>query len=165
MDVDGDGFLEKEDFEALTERWVALRGGADRARLTEIMMGWWEELLAASDRNWDDKITLDEVLVLVDRLPQMVDAVRWTAGAIFEAVDENGDGRISAGEYRQLIETWNGQATDTDDVFHRLDRDGDGELSGLEFVELWTEFWVGDDPTAPGTWVFGRFDPTQEVSR
>ena len=166
MDVDGDGFLEREDFQALAERWTAVRdlapGDPDHARLTGIMMGWWETLLAASDRDRDDKATLDEVLLVVDRLPGMLDAVRATAAAMFEAVDQNGDGRISAAEYRQLIETWNGRPVDTGAIFHRLDLDGDGHLSRAEFTELWIEFWVGDDPTSPGTWVFGRLRDSGE---
>jgi Ca2+-binding EF-hand superfamily protein len=167
MDVDGDGFLGEEDFAALTRRWTAVRelppGSAGHERLTEIMMGWWATLLAASDLDRDNKVSLDEVLLVVDRLGEMLDAVRGTAAAMFEAVDEDQDGRISAAEYRQLIETWNGQPTDTDEVFHRLDLDGDGYLSRAEFTELWTEFWAGDDPTSPGTWVFGKFDPTRPV--
>jgi hypothetical protein len=43
------------------------------------MMGWWDALLAASDRNRDDKVTLDEVLLVVDRLPAMLEAVTATA--------------------------------------------------------------------------------------
>jgi Ca2+-binding EF-hand superfamily protein len=167
MDVDGDGFLMRDDFEELARRWTAVRdlppGSPGHTRLTEIMLGWWETLLAVSDRDRDGKVTLDEVLLVVDQLGDMRDAVTGTASAMFEAVDENADGRISAGEYRQLIETWNGRPTDTDDIFARLDLDGDGTLSEAEFTELWTEFWVGDDPTSPGTWVFGRFDPTQPV--
>jgi Ca2+-binding EF-hand superfamily protein len=157
MDDDGDGFLEKEDFAALTARWTAIRGGGDEVRLAEIMMGWWATLLAASDR--DERVTLDEVLVVVDRLGAMPEAVNATAEAMFEAIDENGDGRISAEEYRRLIEAWNGQETDTDAVFPLLDADGDGYLSEEEFVRLWREFWAGDDPDDPGTWVFGRFEP------
>lgn len=167
MDVDGDGFLEKEDFEALTARWTGVRGQAPgdpgHDRLTAIMMGWWEMLLAASDQDRDGKASLDEVLLVVDKLPDMLEAVRATADAMFDAVDENGDDQISTAEYRQLIETWNGRPTDTDEIFHRLDLDGDGTLSRDEFAHLWTEFWAGDDPTSPGTWVFGRFDPTQPV--
>src|SRR5207244_5516101 len=87
MDVDGDGFLEKEDFAALTNRWTAVRGlrpgDSEHARLTAIMMGWWETLLAASDLDRDSKVTLDEVLNVVDRLPGMLDAVTATAAAIF----------------------------------------------------------------------------------
>lgn len=43
-------------------------------------------------------------------------------------------------------------------VFRAMDGNGDGHLSRDEFTALWTEFWAGDDPAAPGTWVFGRFD-------
>ncbi len=154
MDVDGDGFLEREDFAALTERWV--KNGADRERVTPIMMGWWDVLLAASDLNRDDKATLDEVLSVVDRLPTMLEAVAATADAMFEAIDGNADGRIDAGEYRRLIETWNGVETDTDAIFSKLDLDGDGCVSHQEFTELWTEFWVGDDSGSPGSLVFGR---------
>jgi Ca2+-binding EF-hand superfamily protein len=168
MDVDGDGFLDKADFEALAKRWTDVRdlanGDPDHARLTAIMMGWWETLLAASDLNRDNKATLDEVLLVVDQLPGMRDAVEATAAAIFEAVDENGDGRISSEEYRQLVETWNGRPMDTDAIFHDLDLDGDGQLSHEEFTALWVEFWAGDDPASPGTWVFGRFDPAAPPS-
>ncbi|NUS44188.1 MAG: calcium sensor EFh [Mycobacteriaceae bacterium] len=160
MDVDGDGFLEEADFRALARRWTVQRGSALGSpaadRLNTIMMGWWTTLLAASDLDRDNRVSLDEVLGVVDRLGEMLDAVTGTAEAMFEAVDENGDGEISAAEYRGLIEAWSGRATDTDAVFARLDGNGDGRLSKPEFVELWTEFWAGDDPDAPGTVTFGE---------
>ncbi|MFD8493002.1 EF-hand domain-containing protein [Amycolatopsis sp. NPDC059657] len=159
MDADGDSYLDESDFEALTGRWVALRGvtadSAEGAGLRGIMMGWWAALLAAADR--DDKVTLEEVLMVVDQLGGMLDAVTGTAETMFDAIDEDGDGAISRAEYRQLIEAWNGTATDTDEIFGLLDLDGDGHISRKEFVEHWTEFWAGDNPNAPGTWVFGRF--------
>jgi Ca2+-binding EF-hand superfamily protein len=162
MDVDSDGFLVRADFAALTARWTENRGLAEGAaaadRLSAIMMGWWEALHEASDTNRDDKVTLDEVLIVVDQLASDTAPVVATADAMFEAVDENGDGRISSAEYRQLIETWNGTPTDTDEVFGLLDLNGDGYVSKAEFIELWTEFWAGDNPDAAGTWVFGRFE-------
>ncbi|GAA4488338.1 EF-hand domain-containing protein [Actinoallomurus oryzae] len=158
MDADGDGLLREADFAALTARWIAIRGTNGSIRLTSIMMGWWDTLLAASDADRDGKVTLDEVLLVVDRLGGMPGAITDTAEVMFEAVDEDADGRISAKEYNRLIEAWNGRPTDTDAVFHLLDLDGDGHLSHEEFVRLWTEFWAGDDPAAPGTWLFGRFE-------
>jgi Ca2+-binding EF-hand superfamily protein len=160
MDADGDGLLDKGDFAALTARWTAIRGPGDHTRLAEIMMGWWATLLAASDPDRDDQVTLDEVMVVVDRLGAMPEAVLGTAEAMFEAIDEDGDGRISAGEYHRLIVAWNGRETDTDQVFPLLDRDGDGHLSREEFVRLWEEFWAGDDPDAPGSLVFGHVGPS-----
>lgn len=162
MDVDSDGFLDRDDFVALGARWTVNRGLAldspEARRLTSIMMGWWETLLAASDVDRDDRVTLDEVLLVVDQLAADTAPVTATATALFEAIDADGDRRISAAEYRELIETWNGVATDTDEIFSLLDLDGDGHLSEAEFVQLWTEFWAGDNPNAAGTWVFGRFE-------
>jgi Ca2+-binding EF-hand superfamily protein len=154
MDSDNDGFLTEDDFVALTERWVAVRG-VDEERLATIMMGWWTTLLAASDLNRDNKVTLDEILLVVDQLPTMPDAVTGTADVMFSAIDENADGLITADEYNHMIEAWNGTPTDTDTTFPLLDGDGDGRLSRSEFRELWYEFWAGDDASAPGTLVFG----------
>lgn len=160
MDANADGFLEEADFRALTDRWIGLRGCApgseEHNRLTEIMMGWWAVLLAASDTNRDNKVTLAEVLAVVDQLGTMTDAVNATAHAMFEAIDADADGRISAAEYRQLIETWNGRETDTDEIFPLLDLDGDGYVTESEFTALWREFWAGDDRSSPGALVFGK---------
>jgi Ca2+-binding EF-hand superfamily protein len=155
MDGDGDGFLQEQDFQALAERWARLRGPADERRLTGIMLSWWSTLLAASDVDRDDKVSLDEVLLVVDKLPDTPAAVTATADVMFEAIDENGDDLISAAEYRRMIEAWNGRPTDTDTTFPLLDSDGDGLLSRAEFAALWLEFWAGDDAEAPGTLVFG----------
>lgn len=95
------------------------------------------------------------MLTVVDQLPAMPQAVTATADTMFAAIDENGDGLISAGEYRQMIEAWNGVSTDTDAIFPLLDADGDGRLSRAEFVDLWFEFWAGDDAESPGALVFG----------
>lgn len=155
MDADDDGFLERADFEALTERWVALRS-ADPERLRETMMRWWDVLREASDHNGDEKVTLPEVLTAVDRLGTMLDLVVATAESMFEAVDEDGDGRITAAEYGRMIRAWTDADTPTDEVFDGLDLDGDGVISKSEFARHWVEFWAGDDPDAPGTHVFGR---------
>ncbi|HEY1622835.1 MAG TPA: EF-hand domain-containing protein [Streptosporangiaceae bacterium] len=154
MDADGDGYLTEADFRALTTRWITLRGNGDNTRLTEVMMGWWTTLREAAGT---DEVTIDEVLAVVDQLKHMPQAVADTADAMFEAVDENADGRISQAEYRQLVEAWNGRHTETAEAFALLDLNHDGYLSRSEFTEHWTEFWAGDNPDAPGSWVFGLF--------
>ncbi|GLZ36568.1 EF-hand domain-containing protein [Actinokineospora sp. NBRC 105648] len=156
MDHDGDGVLTELDFIALAERWVRLRGCAlgspEHQRLTDVMLGWWETLRAAAGT---EQVPLPAVLRVVDHLPEVPAAMAATAEAMFDAVDQDGDGRISAQEHTQLVEAWNGRPTPTD--FPLLDLDGDGHLSRAEFTELWIQFWAGDDPEAPGTWVFGHF--------
>jgi Ca2+-binding EF-hand superfamily protein len=160
MDKDRRGHLGEADFEALAARWTTLRGvepGSEAyERLQAIMLGWWSSLSAAAVDS--EHAGLDDVLAVVDVLPTMTEAMTATADAMFEAIDENGDGSISRAEYHQLIEAWNGCPTDTDEVFGLLDLDGDGHISQEEFRTLWIEFWAGDDPGALGTWVFGRFE-------
>jgi Ca2+-binding EF-hand superfamily protein len=156
MDADGDGHLTEGDFSALTARWITLRGDGDYARLTAVMMGWWATLRDAAGT---EHVTLDDVLSVVGRLGQMPEAVTATAEAMFEAVDENADGRISPAEYRQLVEAWTGRDTDTAEAFALLDLNRDGYLSRSEFAEHWT----GDNPSAPGSWVFGFFPAAQSA--
>ncbi|MER7505140.1 EF-hand domain-containing protein [Nonomuraea pusilla] len=185
MDVDGDGLLTEADFQALARRWTAIAGSADQERLASIMTGWWPVLLAAScqgddaaaghdghdghdghgghdghyvasGQDGDGGVTLDEVLRVVERLGDQADAVSATADAMFDAIDLDGDGLISRSEYAVLVETWSGTPAATDHVFPRLDLDGDGHLARDEFRTHWTDFWAGDDPYAPGTFVFGE---------
>jgi Ca2+-binding EF-hand superfamily protein len=154
MDTDGDGYLTEHDFRALTARWLALRREGDQTYLVKIMMGWWATLQDAAGTG---QVSIDDVLAVVDRLAEMPEAVAGTARAMFEAVDENRDSWISKDEYRQMIEAWHGTQTETDEVFALLDLNHDGHLSREEFTTHWTEFWAGDDPNAPGSWVFGLF--------
>jgi Ca2+-binding EF-hand superfamily protein len=159
MDVDKDGYLEEEDFQSLTDRWNGLRGvrpgSPGHERIAGIMMGWWQALVAGADQDGDNRVTLDEVLALVDQLAGMRDAVEATADAMFDAVDDNGDGRVSPAEYNQMIVAWKGHPVGTDEAFRFLDTNGDGYISRQEFVEAWADFWIGDDEASPSAWVFG----------
>ena len=80
-----------------------------------------------------------------------------TAEAMFEAVDENGNGEVSPAEYKQMISAWKGVEVDTDGVFRMLDANGDGHISKTEFTDLWADFWIGDDQASPSKWVFRPF--------
>ncbi|MDU0251825.1 EF-hand domain-containing protein [Streptomyces sp. PU10] len=159
FDVNGDGCLEEADFAALTTRWSRLpRVRADgelAVRVEDVLLGWWQHLSEAVDTDDDGRIDMDDLLAMVDRLPAMRDAVAATADTVFDAVDENGDGRISRNEHQRLIDLWHGQRVVTGDVFDRLDQDADGHLSRSEFAALWTQFWISDDPAEPGNYVCG----------
>ena len=118
------------------------------APLTAVMMGWRATLRDAAGA---DQVTLADVLAVVGQLGQLPQAVAGTAEAMFEAVDEHADGRVSPAEYQQMIEAWTGRQTDTAETFALLDLNHDGYLSRAEFTEHWTEFWAGDNPGAGPT--------------
>ncbi|MFE0652472.1 EF-hand domain-containing protein [Streptomyces sp. NPDC059534] len=159
FDADGNGYLDQSDFQALAERWRGLPRvlpGSDlAARVDGVMLGWWDLLAAQADTNKDGKVDLDEILAMVDRLPTMREVVAATAETVFDAVDENADGRISPAEHQRLVDTWHGENVDIADVFDHLDQDGDGYLSRPEFTELWIQFWTSDNPADPGNHLCG----------
>ncbi len=161
MDADGNGYLEESDFETLTERWLGLRGwapGTDgHERMRAIMMGWWSAIATMSGAEYDDKVSLDELMTVVDQLPAMDDAVYATADAMFDAIDQDKDDRIALAEHRQVVYAWKGSDDGIEEVFPKLDVNGDGYLSRTEFRDLWSGFWRGDDPESPSQWIFGRY--------
>ncbi|MFC0626250.1 EF-hand domain-containing protein [Kribbella deserti] len=161
MDADNNGFLDRSDFEALTERWVDIRGWqpgtADYERMRATMMGWWSALTALSDADHDDKVSLDELMNVVDQLPAIEDAVYETADVMFDAIDQDGDDRIAPAEHEQVVYAWKGSTDGLERVFPMLDVNGDGHLSRKEFRELWSDFWRGDDTRSPSQWMFGRY--------
>ncbi|MFG2719106.1 EF-hand domain-containing protein [Streptomyces sp. NPDC048416] len=160
FDADGDGCLREEDFTALVARWRRLPavapGTALHARVEALLMGWWAALLEAGNARGDGTVDMAEFLSLVDRLPERVAEVTATADTLFDAVDANGDGQISADEHRMLVETWNGRPVDMTGVFALLDLNGDGHLDRTEFALLWRQFWISDEPAEPGNWLCGR---------
>ena len=159
FDADDNGYLDQRDFQALAERWKSLprvRPGSElAARVDTVMLGWWDHLAAHVDTDKDGKVDLEEILAMVDRLPTMREVVAATAETVFDAVDDNGDGRISPAEHRRLVDTWYGESVDVADVFGHLDQDGDGYLGRPEFIELWIQFWTSDDPADPGNHLCG----------
>ncbi|MFI5532088.1 EF-hand domain-containing protein [Kitasatospora sp. NPDC051853] len=160
FDADGDGYLRRTDFESLVVRWSRLpavqRSPELRARVEAFLLGWWDHLASVADTDHDDRVDMDEMLALVDQLPAIRGTVTATADTVFDAVDENGDGRISREEHRRLVDLWHGRPVETEDVFPLLDLDGDGYLSRPEFATLWAQFWISPDPSAPGNAMCGR---------
>ncbi|MFK4540577.1 hypothetical protein RKD29_000173 [Streptomyces tendae] len=166
FDTDGNGFLEEGDFEALAARWSRLPRVAASpelsVRVRGVMTGWWQELsaaaAAAADPSRPGRGSMDELMTVIERLPAMAEAVPAPADTIFEAVDENGDGRISRDAHQRLVAPWHGRSMATD-VFDRLGQDGDGYLGRAEFALLWTQFWISDDPTEHGNAMCGPVAP------
>jgi hypothetical protein len=80
-----------------------------------------------------NKVSLDNVMRVVDVLDEAPEAVTRTAYAMFDAADVDGDGVIGREEYREIIRAWKGTDAGVDEAFRRLS-EGTDVLSRRDFA-------------------------------
>jgi Ca2+-binding EF-hand superfamily protein len=122
-----------------------------RANYVEV----WERVRQAADANQDGKVSREEFVAYLERLPAIREAVAELARTILRLADRNGDGKISPAEYTALSQAYGVDAPAAAEAFGHLDRDGDGLIDTEELLQNVEEFFYGDDPNAPGTWLVG----------
>lgn len=101
LDADGNGVLEKRDFELSTtrvlEEFGAPAGSAAATKLQDATMAVWTHLVRAADQNSDDKISKDEfanavVNGLLDQPASYNDTYQPYLNALMDIVDPENAG-------------------------------------------------------------------------
>jgi Ca2+-binding EF-hand superfamily protein len=162
LDVDGDGYLQAADYQALG-RLLADRLGSGDSERDAIQAGYaehWRQLRAHADVDHDGRISRDEYVAAMAAAAGDAEAleraVLQTARAIMAAADADGDGFLDLGDYERLAELM--RIRRPAESFRVLDADGDGLVSQEELVAAVRDFYVSDEPTAAGNLVFGYID-------
>jgi hypothetical protein len=167
-DIDGDGYIEREDFigfadeMALAFNVTAAPGAA--VQLRSAFTRQWEqtEQLAKSDHN--ERVGLPEWLHYFDVVVHSPDAIEMFiesyvegAFALYRVVDPEGPADAQPRERYVIWMTLGTQdAADASENFARLDEDGDGLIPRAELYPLLRE-WLGNDPNARGNWLLGAY--------
>lgn len=136
---------------------------AERAELMRQGYTGWQLLAAAADTNADGEVDLDEWCAFYET---HIYSQSGEPGAIpswlarledmsFEAMDNNGDDRISLAEYAALLGAY-GVDEDLETSFTHIDTDGDGFISRAEWRALHESYYLGREPLGGSSdWLWG----------
>lgn len=163
-DADGNGVVEKTDFETIFQNVAVARnltpGSPEYQKLHAKFMEDWEYLQKDVDKNNNGQIDIQEWLEHGEHRinsPEMYQTVIDLANQMFELLDLDGNGVISLAEYKTVLQSWRVSEDVAAENFPKLDLNGDGAINKDEFVELVRQFHTSDDPDSPGNFFFGPF--------
>lgn len=166
LDADGDGEIERSDYEqrvaAFAKEFGCAPGSPRYASIQRAWMDQWKGLVAAADGDDDRKVSLAEFLAMHDEAIQdrerlygvLLSVARW----ILETADVDGNGTLSRPELLKALLASGLSEAEASESFRRLDRDGDETITKAEFLSCAAAFYTSDDPGAPGNWLFGAFE-------
>lgn len=150
LDSNGDGFLTKEDFEEVATAMVALNklSGDSAEKVRSTLMHMWNTYYCSplgSETKLDDylKKKLEEAN---GKLRKDLDGF---GRVMFQAIDFNDDGVISAEEFSTFAEAWRIGKSNGVIIFQIMDKNADGEISIDEFLDALHDFYFSEDPSSP----------------
>ena len=174
IDADDNGTIEPADFQWRADRLAeALRvtSEEERDRLRRRVMLWWEHLSSLADANDDGRITWNEWRMYWERFKiavsmgdnqRSIEKLERVARHTFRAIDRTDSGTVTEEEFSNWLAAWDlGQH---ERVFRRLDRDDKGYLTEDDLVEATKEFYLSNDPDAPGNVLYGELPEEAEVA-
>jgi len=173
IDTDGNDLIEREDFQRRADRLAEtlnVDGEAERERLQRRVMLWWEHLSTLADANDDGRITRHEwemywerfkIAVSMGSNHRSVERLERVARHTFRAIDRTDSGRVTEEEFANWLAAWNVGQHET--VFRRLDRDDKGYLTEEDLTKAITEFYLSNDPDAPGNVLYGELPDNVEA--
>ncbi|MFX0578893.1 EF-hand domain-containing protein [Nocardia nepalensis] len=166
FDFDGNGLIERADFEAAAVAVVDAFGHpADspaRSGFVELSLLRWEFLVSVADRDGDGTIDLAEyqhafaagLLVTEESFEQ---GYRPFLEALMAVADVDGDGALSEAEHvRWTAALMHLPETDAREIHRRLDADQDGLITTDELLAAINDYYFDENPQGVGSWLLGR---------
>ena len=159
FDVNGDGQIEQSDLDQFHTNLYQMREIGPGDDQFEMLNGRFAQFGQALQQVSGGKpIEMDGWVAFLSNVaanPDMYKMIRPISESIFGLWDLNGDGHVSLQEYRKLCTVMRLGEAYADQVFAKLDLNQDAQITLDELMKLSDEFFVGDDPDAPGNLFFG----------
>jgi len=163
IDEDGNGLVEASDFALRAQRLARTQevtAEGAREALRQQVVSWWNHICTIADIDGDARVTLAEwkaywrsVSQGVERGDGTLDSLHRAARGTLRALDRTGSGRVTLDEYADWLDAWGTDGADAS--FQELDRGNKGFLTEEEVVVAVQEFYLSDDPDAPGNVLYG----------
>jgi Ca2+-binding EF-hand superfamily protein len=163
LDVNSDGIVDRQDFVERVERLARLCNWAPDSpqyqRNLQFALQEWENLRETAEIEGDGGITRDEFLRIAEVFycdRQAVRAyARGDARLLFDAMDTDGDGKVTVREYGRYLEVCGLDASAADVFFHHADLNEDGSITSAEMTHAIEEFLLSEDASVGGSYLFG----------
>ncbi|MEU4213340.1 EF-hand domain-containing protein [Streptomyces sp. NPDC026206] len=157
LDTDSNGFLERDDYNAIVDRMLdefqVEPASPSAQNLRHQYLNLFDRLLSRMDTDGDGRISEAEFLTSVGSsvTKSQGRAMRPVAHAVFSNADRDHDDHLSAADFRRLLRVMD--APMGDDVIARVLVDG--RLSREAFARIIEDYYGSADPSAPGSQLFG----------
>jgi len=173
-DIDGNGSLDKNDFECLAVRNTVIEGKGDWNEATfkknqEVMANLWNEIAELADFNKDGEVTSEEFIKGIEMsckgkaFADLPSAFRFFIDSQFRTIDVDGDGSVGLTEFR--VDCVNRMAyksiADLDNAYNKLLNDEDKKVGGItlaRYQELYAQFIGNPDESCPAVNLFGPLE-------
>ncbi|WAL70909.1 EF-hand domain-containing protein [Kitasatospora sp. YST-16] len=154
-DVNGDGQIDRADWEAEAKRILQAFGEAPTSpaarQLSDAYLGMWSFF---ADKAGIDEHTgaltpeqfnhIAEEHVLENGGAGFGRVVKPTIQAMVELVDVDGDGQVNPAEFKSWLDAIGVSSVDPSEAFRQIDANGDGQLSVEELVQAVRAYHLGE---------------------
>jgi Ca2+-binding EF-hand superfamily protein len=162
IDVDHDGVIHDVDITALAQIWCETYDLAPRSAdwnaIHQQANKMWRDMPGQLDATGTKRVTVHEWVAWGDHpeFPEFVErsAIPFSM-AVFAAADKDKDGRIDRAEMMAAQTRGGMSEAETIKTFATLDTDADGYVTTDEYIQAAREFYLSDDPNAPGNGIAG----------
>jgi Ca2+-binding EF-hand superfamily protein len=165
-DYDKDGYITEADLKKITANIAELRGWKPGWQIYDaaetVMMSIWRHVRSFIASNEEKGACLKDWLAHEEYMLQSEEryqeyAVQMTEG-VFDILDEDGDGILTAENYRMLFLIFGMPGELANDSFNQIDLDHDGRIDLKDIHQSVREFHCSNNIDDPGNFMFGPWN-------
>ena len=164
FDIDGNGYIDLSDVDALARRIVENQGlttsSALHADLQRKLHAYWTVMVSALDVDSDARVSKEEFLQFAIRVAKDMNgaagrSIQGVSDMLFTVADRDGKGTLSATEFVRCMRSYGILDTVTMAAFELVDADKNGHITREEFLAFMREVFQSQSLSDASAMVFG----------